>query len=440
MKKIMTGDFVGGIPIHQSFEIGDELVNPLGQPISFSTGGGAGYRTESMYHFIGGKPTAGATVFLMQMTESLTIPQGGAGSKATAAIASTSSATFNIYKNATVIGTIVFNASTTGVFTVAEAVTFAVGDILKIIAPNPQNSTLADIAFNLGLLTMEAVNPNIAPSIFMPTLGETVAYTYTGAPILVEVPGACNSIQVDMWGAGGGTSNGNSPNALGGAGAYIGGMITAFSGQQLVLYIGGNGTVGHGGGGGGCSEIYCLTTQAPMAIAAGGGGGGGSGLTVGGGGGADIGENGSNHPHIAGSAGGRGGDQIAGGASGSAGATNGSYKQGGNGISFGTIYPGGVGGYHGGGNGGGRGSDGGYYGGGGGGGGYYGGGGGGQVGGYYGFGGGGGSSFVVPSQAGLTRIAATGSTPGNAAHATRTQLLAGNPDRPGLIILTYLNA
>lgn len=384
MKKIMTGDFVGGIPIHQSFEIGDSLVDPLGQPISFSGMSGSNYRTESMYHFVGGKPTAGATVFLMQMTEALTIPQGGAGSKATSVTAATGSAVFNIYQNATVIGTITFNASTAGVFAVANAVTLATGDTLKITAPNPQNSTLADIAFNIGLLTMEAVNPNITPSILMPTLGEAVAYTYAGAPIIVEVPATCNNVQVDMW------------------------------------------------GGGGYSEIYSLNEQVSVTIAGGGGGAGPS--SYGGDAGIAIGGNGSNS--VGSGAGvGFGGSQYAGGA----GYANGAYKQGGMGMGGDqTNSPITKGGYPGGGNGGNYSYSYPFYtGGGGGGGGYYGGGGGDGT--YY-AGGGGGSSFISPSQSGLTGTAPTNRVPANAAHTTRTQLKAGEPGYPGLIVLTYLSA
>jgi hypothetical protein len=73
-----------------------------------------------------------------------------AGSAASAGTAATSAAAFNIQKNGSNIGTMNFAASaTTATFTLASATTFNAGDVLTILAPSPQDATLANVSWTL---------------------------------------------------------------------------------------------------------------------------------------------------------------------------------------------------------------------------------------------------------------------------------------------------
>lgn len=77
------------------------------------------------------------------------LPAGMATSKAVASTASTGTAVFNIKKNGTNVGTITFTASTNGVFAMASATSFAVGDVLTVVGPASADATLAGITASL---------------------------------------------------------------------------------------------------------------------------------------------------------------------------------------------------------------------------------------------------------------------------------------------------
>lgn len=82
---------------------------------------------------------------------SVLLPASLTGSYAVARAASTGSRTFTIYRRtaagvATSIGTVLFNASATGVFTFASDITLAAGDTLALQAPGTVDATLLDIA------------------------------------------------------------------------------------------------------------------------------------------------------------------------------------------------------------------------------------------------------------------------------------------------------
>jgi len=72
---------------------------------------------------------------------------GTTGHTAEADTASTGTAEFDVQKNGVSIGTVTFTTSATGVVSIA-ATTFAVGDVLKIIAPASADGTLSDIGFS----------------------------------------------------------------------------------------------------------------------------------------------------------------------------------------------------------------------------------------------------------------------------------------------------
>lgn len=78
-----------------------------------------------------------------------TIPVSATGSQAKAEAASTGDVSFELQKNGVAFGTVQFNISATGAFTVASATSFAVGDVLKLVAPATADATLADVAISL---------------------------------------------------------------------------------------------------------------------------------------------------------------------------------------------------------------------------------------------------------------------------------------------------
>lgn len=105
------------------------------------------------------KPDLGAIVLQLVTPRAITIPADFTGSKAVAAVASTSSAVFTIkrwnaaYSSSTTLGTITFSASDkVGVFAQngSGSMAVAVGETLEITAPSPQDSTLASIAITLA--------------------------------------------------------------------------------------------------------------------------------------------------------------------------------------------------------------------------------------------------------------------------------------------------
>lgn len=192
-------------------------------------------------------------------------------------------------------------------------------------------------------------------------------FGFTGGMQTFVVPPGITNIQIECYGAQGGSSLGASPSA-GGNGGYAAGTLAVTPGQVLNIFVGGQGSVATGGynggglggdlnagGGGGASDVRVGgITLADRVIVAGGGGGAGSegcGVGVfpggnGGAGGGGIGFAGVNSPT---GGGGAGGSVGAGGAAG-AGCINfagspGTVPNGGNGQAIGcATTPGGGGG------------------------------------------------------------------------------------------------
>ncbi len=218
-------------------------------------------------------------------------------------------------------------------------------------------------------------------------------FSYTGAQQSWTVPGGVSSVDIECWGAQGGTST-----YTGGNGGYASGTLSVSPGDVLYVYVGqsptsttggfngGGNSGGSGKGGGGASDVRYggASLSNRVIVGAGGGGGGYMGSSFTGSNGAYGGglTGGTSTQSSGGWSSGEGGTQSAGGASTGciAAGTSGTFGQGGNGINGGSSYPTGWGG--------------------GGGGGYYGGGGGGNCGG--GVGGGGGSSYYGGVSSGTT--------------------------------------
>lgn len=97
--------------------------------------------------FLPGQPDDGATVWAFKATRAFTMADDFAGSVYDNASNPASTAVFNVNLNGSGIGTISVNTSGVATFsTTGGAVSIAVGDVLELIAPSPQDGTLSDIA------------------------------------------------------------------------------------------------------------------------------------------------------------------------------------------------------------------------------------------------------------------------------------------------------
>jgi len=78
----------------------------------------------------------------------VTFPVGLGGSQGSAGIDATASTTFNIQKNGTDVGTMVFAASAKmATFAMPAATAFMTGDVLTVVAPPTPDLTLANLAW-----------------------------------------------------------------------------------------------------------------------------------------------------------------------------------------------------------------------------------------------------------------------------------------------------
>jgi hypothetical protein len=214
--------------------------------------------------------------------------------------------------------------------------------------------------------TVAAVAPTVRQKIRVlpppaPLVSYTQAFAYTGANQTFAVPATTTSITVYMWAAGG--AGGYS--GVGGAGAYLQGVLSVTPSSSLTVIVGQGGTVNGtsafggggvgsvggwtgGGGGGGYSGIFNSST--PLAIV--GAGGGAAFYSAVGGCGDSVTGTGIRGTTNGSTQSGYGGTQSAGGAGGTGGLANGSagsYLRGGAGDP--AWSSGGGSGYYGGGGG-----------------------------------------------------------------------------------------
>lgn len=106
----------------------------------------------AIHGYLIGKPANSAKFLRRTMVRALTFPANFAGSASNASATATASATLDIQKNGVSCGTITFalGASVaTFVSTGGAAVSFAIGDILGIVAQASQDATLADVDVSL---------------------------------------------------------------------------------------------------------------------------------------------------------------------------------------------------------------------------------------------------------------------------------------------------
>lgn len=98
-----------------------------------------------------GKPAAGQEILRFTFPFTVHFPDGADGSFARAKVAPTSNALFTFQKNGSPISGGIFfeEEDTDGNIGFGEGVTFAAGDTLTVIAPSPQDATLADLNITL---------------------------------------------------------------------------------------------------------------------------------------------------------------------------------------------------------------------------------------------------------------------------------------------------
>jgi hypothetical protein len=95
------------------------------------------------------KPNTNEIVFFFVSPRNFGFPINFTNSVAKSAVASTGTAVFTINKNGTQVGTITFESSSVGVFSAVAEVSLIAGDILSIIAPATQDTTLENIGITL---------------------------------------------------------------------------------------------------------------------------------------------------------------------------------------------------------------------------------------------------------------------------------------------------
>jgi hypothetical protein len=109
--------------------------------------GGAPY---DMVMFFPGVPANSAVMGRIITPRPVTLPASLTGSYATADVAATASASINITRNGTVIGSVNFGAgSASGTFTFASQVVTAAGDVLKLVNQATADATLSNISVTL---------------------------------------------------------------------------------------------------------------------------------------------------------------------------------------------------------------------------------------------------------------------------------------------------
>jgi hypothetical protein len=100
--------------------------------------------------FIPEKPAAAALLFKLVVVRAFTLPAGLTGSRGHAGTVATAQADFDLRKNGSAIGTASFAAgSATATFVMGTAISLAEGDRLELMAPTPQDATLADLTILL---------------------------------------------------------------------------------------------------------------------------------------------------------------------------------------------------------------------------------------------------------------------------------------------------
>lgn len=140
----VTPGSYGSAPVLGSFESSRFTVDQQGRLTA------AGESTIDLFLdwpiFIASKPTDAQLVMRLEVGRAFTFPQNLTGSQASARVASTGNVSFDIKKNGSSIGSVVFNVSASGTFTFSTATSFVAGDLFELVAPATADATLEDIS------------------------------------------------------------------------------------------------------------------------------------------------------------------------------------------------------------------------------------------------------------------------------------------------------
>lgn len=120
------------------------------QILTYNTGASKWENENAPYDIafcFSGMPGTSQTVEVVAV-RSYQFPIGLTGSKFNIGVDPASTMTFSLEKNGSPIGSVAFSTGGSPTVTFASAVTFAAGDVLGIVAPNPQDATGANVGFS----------------------------------------------------------------------------------------------------------------------------------------------------------------------------------------------------------------------------------------------------------------------------------------------------
>jgi hypothetical protein len=127
---------------------GGVTYNAAGQVTAVASN--AGVNPYDIAGYLPGIPTAGQTLFRIEMVRAVTLPINLTGSRAVCLTAPTAAVTLPIKQNGTSIGSINFAASATvGTFTFAAQVILNAGDVLELDAPATADATFAGPSYTI---------------------------------------------------------------------------------------------------------------------------------------------------------------------------------------------------------------------------------------------------------------------------------------------------
>lgn len=151
---------------------------------------------------------------------------------------------------------------------------------------NPNQNTLYTVTVtdSNGCSVSDSIQVNVSGS----GMG-TQTFSYTGAPQMFIVP-CTDTVNIEVWGAQGGTATNNNSCQIGGMGGYATGDLAVNVGDTIWVYVGGAGMPGNVGGwngggttctqtttcsrGGGASDVRVGGQALTNRVIVGGGGGG----------------------------------------------------------------------------------------------------------------------------------------------------------------------
>ncbi len=127
---------------------GGVTYNASGQVTAVSSS--AGINPYDIAGYLPGLPTAGQTLFRVEMVRAVTLPINLTNSRAVCQTAPTSAVTLPIKQNGTNIGDIAFAAgATVGTFSFAAQIILAAGDVLELDAPATADATFAGPSYTI---------------------------------------------------------------------------------------------------------------------------------------------------------------------------------------------------------------------------------------------------------------------------------------------------